>query len=224
MCQQACKTQIPPYGLKQRSHHQFRISDCDLYIGHWVTNKDDAANLPRVSAFFVPVTLTFDLQNGRRPAWIVGQHTHAKFHAPIYFCRWEIHNRTKSKQQNKKENKKTHSKLSIPHTAVWRDKNNIMCNCKVHKKPCGLNATVTSRFSYLCHGLFCILSLVCHSVNTQCFLETKRCRYTSDTSSGAACLKMIFTLSVKSCRYGVRAHAVTKKHWMQLFLSQWYMY
>jgi len=52
--QQACKTQIPPYGLSRRFRLQYRLPHCNLYIGASVRFGDLAANSPRVSTFFVP--------------------------------------------------------------------------------------------------------------------------------------------------------------------------
>ena len=47
--QQACKTQIPPYGLTRRRRPQFRLPHCDFYIAHPGSNA--AAVTPREPKF-----------------------------------------------------------------------------------------------------------------------------------------------------------------------------
>jgi len=82
MHQHACKMQIPPYGLSQRCHPQFRasvhattdVTPCPprnalvhlrrssnrMPRGHTI-GTEAGWGFPALSAFFVPVTLTFDL-------------------------------------------------------------------------------------------------------------------------------------------------------------------
>jgi len=98
--QQACKTQIPPYGLTRRAPP---IPTAAIRFVYSSSRKQcRRRDFTRAKVH----------QNGTRPVRIVVEQA-CEVSRRYLFPPLKIHNRTNKKQ--------THSKLSIPHTTVWWD-------------------------------------------------------------------------------------------------------